>query len=156
MATVTDPGGESGAIPLDGPEAGHGLELAVAELDVGGADDARVEAQGRAHLGVGGGRGVVAHEEVVAARVSHLVRGDGAREREDAPVGDAADDAAVAEDELSGGQGDAARVLAVGLARFEAPGLVLSDRENISRGLSRMGRHGKVDTVGSCWMSDGS
>lgn len=81
------------------PKPGDGLELAVAELDVGGADHARLEAQGGADVVVDGGGGVVAHDEVVAVGVLHLVDGDGLGEGEDAPVGEAADDAAVAEDE---------------------------------------------------------
>lgn len=64
-----------------------------------GADHARLEAQGGADVVVDGGGGVVAHDEVVAVGVLHLVDGDGLGEGEDAPVGEAADDAAVAEDE---------------------------------------------------------
>jgi hypothetical protein len=49
---------------------------------------------------------VVAQHKVVAARVARLVDGGGARQVEDAPVGDVADDAAAAEDELAGGEDD--------------------------------------------------
>lgn len=73
---------------------------------MGGADDAGVEVDGGAHVVVGGGGGVVAHDKVVAGLVLHLGLCDGAREGEDAPVGDAADDAAIAEDDLAGGEGD--------------------------------------------------
>lgn len=55
-----------------------------------------------------GGGGVVAHDEVVAVGVLHLVDGDGFGEGEDTPVGEAADDAAVAEDEGSYCLGDSA------------------------------------------------
>lgn len=94
------------SIPLDITEAGGGLELAVAELDVCGTNDAGIEVDGVAHVGVRGGRCVVAHDEVVARLVLHLRPGNGAGELEDAPVGHAADDAAIAEDDLAGGEGD--------------------------------------------------
>lgn len=92
--------------PLGRAESRDGLELAVAELDVGGADHARLEAQGRADVVVDARGGVVAHDEVVAVGVLHLVDGDWFGEGEDAPVGEAADDAAVFEDEGADGLGD--------------------------------------------------
>lgn len=49
---------------------------------------------------------VVAQHKVVALCVARLVDGGGAREVEDAPVGDVADDAAAAEDQLAGGEDD--------------------------------------------------
>lgn len=57
---------------------------------------------------MGGDAGVVAQDEVVAAHVAGLVERDGARQVEDAPVGDVADDAALAEDQLAGGEDDSA------------------------------------------------
>ena len=51
-------------------------------------------------------RGVVAHDEVVALVVTHLVAGDGTREGVDAVVLEAADYAALAEDDLAAGYGD--------------------------------------------------
>lgn len=62
---------------------------------MGGADHARLEAEGAAEVVVDFGRGVIAHDEVVAMGVLHLVHGDGLGEGEDAPVGEAADNAAV-------------------------------------------------------------
>lgn len=82
--------------PLGRAEACQGLELAVAELDVGGADHARLEAHDAADLAVQLGRGVVAHHKVVPVVVLHLVHRHGLGQGEDAPVGEAADDAAVA------------------------------------------------------------
>jgi hypothetical protein len=40
------------------------------------------------------------------SHVAGLVERDGARQVEDAPVGDVADDAALAEDQLAGGEDD--------------------------------------------------
>lgn len=66
------------------PPPGHaksrqGLQLAVSQLDVSGADHTRFEAKGRTDVLVDAGAGVVAHDEVVAVCVLHLVDRDGAR-----------------------------------------------------------------------------
>lgn len=61
-------------------------------------DHARLEAHHVAHLAVQLGRRVVAHDKVVPVVVLHLVHRDGLGQGEDAPVGEAPDDAAVAED----------------------------------------------------------
>lgn len=71
-----------------------------------GANHARLEAQRGSHVLVDFGGGVVAHDEVMAVGVLHLVDGDWLGEGEDAPVGEAADDAAVFEDEGADGLGD--------------------------------------------------
>lgn len=71
-----------------------------------GANHARLEAQRGSHVLVDFGGGVVAHDEVVAVGVLHLVDGDWLGEGEDAPVGEAADDAAVFQDEGADGLGD--------------------------------------------------
>lgn len=73
---------------------------------MGGTDHARLEAQRGPNALVHFGRGVVAHDKVVAVCVLHLVDGDWLGEGEDAPVGEAADDAAVFEDEGADGLGD--------------------------------------------------
>ena len=70
------------------------------------ADHTGLEAQGVADGSVNISRGIVTHGEVVAVGVAHLMRRDGLREREDTPVGDAADDTAVAEDESTDSRGD--------------------------------------------------
>lgn len=87
------------ALPADGADAAHGVELAVAELDAGVADHAGVVAQDAGDGFLGGDAGVVAHGEVVARRVPHLMRRHGPRQREDAPVGQAPDHAPLAQDE---------------------------------------------------------
>lgn len=96
----------NGGPPLGGAEPGQRLELAVAKLDVGGPDHPGLEAQRLAQLGVDAGRRVVAHGEVVPVGVAHLVDRQGLGQGEDAPVGDAADDAAVGEDKGADGVGD--------------------------------------------------
>lgn len=73
---------------------------------MGGADHARLEAQRGSNILVDFCRGVVAHDEVVAVGVLHLVDGDWLGEGEDAPVGEAADDAAILEDEGTDGLGN--------------------------------------------------
>lgn len=55
------------------------------------------------------GGGVVSHDEVVAVVVLHLMDGDGFREGKDAPVGEAADDAAIPQDETPYGCGNPRR-----------------------------------------------
>lgn len=70
------------------------------------ADHTGLEAQGVADGSVNISRSIVTHGEVVAVGVTHLMGRDGLREREDTPVGDAADDTAVAEDEGTDGRGD--------------------------------------------------
>jgi len=90
--------------PWDLAKLLEGRELAVAELDRGGADETGLHAQVAADLVVDLCAGVVAHGEVVAALVALLMEGGGAGQHEDAPVLDVADDAAVAEDELAGGE----------------------------------------------------
>lgn len=50
--------------------------------------------------------GVVPHDEVVPLGVLHLMARHGLRQTEGAPVRDVADDAAVSEDDLSGGEDD--------------------------------------------------
>lgn len=87
---------------------------------MGGANHARLEAQRGSHILVDFGGGVVAHDEVVAVGVLHLVDGDWLGEGEDAPVGEAADDAAVFEDEGADGLGDSVFVrLAVRLRDWQ-------------------------------------
>lgn len=95
--------------PLGRAESGQRLKLSVAELDMGGADHARLEPQGISDVAVDLCGGVVAHDEVVAVGVLHLVDGDGLGEGEDAPVREAADDAAVLEYEGADGVCDPAR-----------------------------------------------
>lgn len=70
------------------------------------ADHAWLEAQRVSDVLVDARRRVVPHDEVVAVGVLHLVDGDGLGQREDAPVGEAADDAAVFQDEGADGLGD--------------------------------------------------
>lgn len=81
--------------PFGRSKAGQRFELPITKLDVRGANHTRLEAQGVAQVGMDVGRGVVPHDEVVAVGVLHLVDGDGPREREDAPVGDTADDTTI-------------------------------------------------------------
>lgn len=95
-------------LPFRRPKPRQRLELAIPQLDVGRPDHARLQAQRAAHILVHLGRGVVAHHEVVAVGVLHLVHGDGLGQGEDAPVGEAADDAAIAQDEGADGLGDSA------------------------------------------------
>lgn len=78
---------------------------------MGGADHSGLEAEGAADRLVDVCGGVVAHDEVVAVGVLHLVHRDGLGEGEDAPVGEAADDAAVFEDEGADGLGDSGVVV---------------------------------------------
>ena len=73
-----------------------------------GANHSRLETQRAAHCLVNVCGGVVAHDEVVAVGVLHLMHGDGLGKGEDSPVGEAADDAAVFEDEGADGLGDSA------------------------------------------------
>jgi hypothetical protein len=54
------------------------------------------------------GRGVVSHNEVVAVGVPHLMDGNGAGEGEHAPIGEAADDAAILDDKGADGLSDSA------------------------------------------------
>lgn len=72
---------------------------------------ARLKTQSRTNVVVHARGGVVAHDEVVAVGVLHLVDGDWFGEGEDAPVGEAADDTAVFEDEGADGLGDSIRTL---------------------------------------------
>lgn len=95
--------------PLGRTKPRHSLKLAVTKLNMRGTNHARLEAQSRADVVVDAGGGVVAHDEVVAVGVLHLVDGDGLGEGEDAPVGEAADDAAVFEDEGADCLGDSIR-----------------------------------------------
>lgn len=96
--------------PLGLSEPRQGLELAIAELYVRGANHTGFEAQGRADVVVDAGAGVVAHDEVVAVVVLHLVDRDGARQGEDTPVAEAADDAAIAKDNGANGVGDSGSI----------------------------------------------
>jgi len=89
-------------VPLDLAKLGKVDELAIAQLDVGGTDDAGVDTEGAADLLVGLDAGIVAHDEVVAVGVTGLVFADGPRKVEHAPVRDVADHAALSEDELAG------------------------------------------------------
>lgn len=68
-----------------------------------GPDDPRIQPHGSPDAVVGGGGGIVPHDEVVAFFVLHLVSRDGGGEGEDAEVGEAADYAALAEDDLAAG-----------------------------------------------------
>lgn len=88
-------------VPRNFPKLAQRLELAVTELDPPGADDARVDGERLAHRLVRADACVVPQDEVVALRVADLVPRRRAREHEDAPVLDVADDAAVAEDLLA-------------------------------------------------------
>lgn len=92
--------------PIHAAETAHGAQLAVAELDACVADHAGVEAQHLADILLGGDAGVEAHGEVVAGRVAHLEGAYGFRERELAPVLQAADHALLLEDELAGCEDD--------------------------------------------------
>lgn len=89
-------------IPPNLAKLAQRLELAVAELDVGGPDDAHVEGERLADLLVGLDAAVVAHDEVVALCVALLAAGDGLGEGEGAPVTDVADDTPLLEDDLAG------------------------------------------------------
>lgn len=73
---------------------------------MGGADHTGLKSQGIADVLVHLGGGVVSHDEVVAVGVLHLMHRDGLGEREDAPVGEAAHDAAILEDEGADSLGD--------------------------------------------------
>ncbi|KAK4639952.1 hypothetical protein QC761_0113630 [Podospora bellae-mahoneyi] len=92
----------SSLIPPNLAKLAQRLELAVAELDVGGPDDAHVEGERLADLLVGLDAAVVAHDEVVALCVALLAAGDGLGEGEGAPVADVADDTPLLEDDLAG------------------------------------------------------
>jgi hypothetical protein len=83
--------------PVDLSEARNVLERAVAELDVRRVDDARLERHRLPQLRVDRRRRVVPQHKVVAAPVRHLVARDGPRQLVHAPVGEAADHAAVVE-----------------------------------------------------------
>lgn len=100
------------SIPLHAPKLRHIRQRPVPKLHVRRADDARVELHRVAHARVRIGRGVIPHDEVVAVAVLHLVADQGLREGVDAVVLDAADDAALAEDDLPAGYGDSGFLLA--------------------------------------------
>jgi hypothetical protein len=87
------------------------VQLPIPELHAPEPDHARVQTQRLAHLVLHGAVGVVAHDEVVSLVVDGLVLRGALRERRDAPVRDAADRAAVLEDEGTGRADDAAEGL---------------------------------------------
>lgn len=71
-------------------------------------DHARIQAEHALDGLLRGGRGVEAHDEMVAFGVAGLVLAPGFGEEEGAPVGDAADDTVRGENEEGGGAGDSA------------------------------------------------
>lgn len=88
-------------------------------------DDPRIKLHCVPHAAVRVGRGVVPHDEVVALAVLHLVAHQRPREGVDAVVLDAADHAALAEDDLAAGYGDSATV---SCCPFSPPLLVSAPR----------------------------
>lgn len=81
-------------------------QLAVAELDARVTDHAGVAAEDRADGVLGGDGGVEAEGKVVAVAVAHLVSRRGLGQGKDAPVGHAADDALVLQDQVARGHDD--------------------------------------------------
>lgn len=73
------------------------LEL-VTQFDDGKVDHTGIETQGAADRRLDWPRGIEAHDEVVAFAVSSLVLGGDLRQTECTPVGEAADNAAGADD----------------------------------------------------------
>jgi hypothetical protein len=82
----------------------------VGQFDHGESDHARIEAQGAAHGGLGGGGGVESHDEVVAGVVVGLIGFEWFGEEKWSPVGEATDNAARAQDEGAGIAGDSRAV----------------------------------------------
>lgn len=82
-------------------------QLSIPKLHAPELDHTRVQAERLSHLVLHGAVGVVAHDEVVALVVDGLMLGGALWERGDAPVGDAADGAAVLNDEGAGCADDA-------------------------------------------------
>ena len=76
---------------------------------MGGANHTGLKSQSVSDVLVHLGGGVVSHDEVVAVGVLHLMHRNGLGEGEDAPVGEAADDAAILEDEGADSLGDSGR-----------------------------------------------
>ncbi len=96
------------------------------------SDHSGVETKGSAHIGLGGGVGVEAHDEVVAGMVLGLMFCRGFREEEGTPVCEAADYAARGEDEGAGCACDSGVWLVVRRADTEM-GSVLSDFGQVAR-----------------------
>lgn len=83
------------------PEFTQRLELPITQFHPADTDNPRIDAQRGRHVLVRADPRVVAHDEIVALCVLGLVERDAPRQVEDAPVGDVADHAALAEDELA-------------------------------------------------------
>ena len=92
--------------PPDGPVIGHPPERAVPELDDAELEHARVDAEHFLDGHLRGGRAVEAHDEVVPVDVARLVLRHGFRQEVRAPIGDAAHDPALRENDLPGCAGD--------------------------------------------------
>lgn len=98
--------------PLDlAPDLLHPGNRAPGPQPLGQFDDAepyhaRIEPEGATHGGLRGGGGVEAHDEVVPGVVVGLMRFCRLGQQEGAPVGEAADDAARAQDQAAGVAGD--------------------------------------------------
>lgn len=120
------------ALPADGADAADAaVELAVAEADHGVADHAGVGAQDAGDIALRGDAGIVAQREVVARRVAHLMRRRCARQREDAPVGQAPDHALLPQNQLARRLYDSVRREEKGLAR---PGFMVDWRKGEGEG----------------------
>lgn len=89
-------------LPVDLPEPSHGAQLVIAQLDARRPNDAHVELDGLHDVLLRLRARVVPHDKVVAIVVTLLVLGDGAGQREHAPVVKGTDHAARAEDARAG------------------------------------------------------
>lgn len=86
-------------LPLDRTLHIHNVPQFASQFHDPTAYHARINRHGLLDEFLGGGRGVEAHDEVVAAVMAGLILLDGAGEKEGPPVRNAADYAALSEDE---------------------------------------------------------
>lgn len=79
ISTISGLGFAALGPPLGSAKPSQGLEFAITEFDVSGADHTGFEAHGVSHVVVYCGRGIVAHDKIVAVSVLHLMDRDGTR-----------------------------------------------------------------------------